>query len=132
MKTMFDYPAEVIMALAEAIKEQEEFRTWLTNNGYEHLAQFSMAVRNNRKAFNWLLEHYPQYAAFDCAIDNEGDAKIWLKNNGMGFDIILADACAGNPDAIAWLAKNGFELHLYLAKVIKNDIDERNRYRSLF
>jgi hypothetical protein len=129
---MFDYPAEVIMALAEAIKGKEPFRTWLTDNGYEHLAQFSLAVGNDRKAFNWLLEHFPQYAAFDCAIDNEPEAKIWLKKNGMEFYIILADACAGNPDAIAWLAKNGFDIYIYLAKVIKNDIEERNKYKRMF
>jgi len=126
---MFDYPVEVLMALAEAIKGKEEFRAWLANNGYEHLAHFSLAVSNDRKAFNWLLKHYPQYAAFDRAIDNETSAKIWLKKNGMGFDIIFADACAGKPDAIAWLAKNGYDIYLHLAKVIKNDIDERAKLR---
>lgn len=129
---MFDYPAEVLMALAEAIKGKKQFHTWLTDNGYEHLAQFSLAVSNDRKAFNWLLKHYPQYAAFDRAIDNDAPAKLWLKKNGMGFDIILADACAGNPDAIAWLAKNKFDVYIYLAKAIKNDIDERTNYKKLF
>ena len=126
---MFDYPTEVLMALAEAIKGKKEFHTWLTNNGYEHLAQFSLAVSNDHKAFNWLLKHCPQYAAFDRAIDNETPAKIWLKKNGMGLDIIFADACAGKADAIAWLAKNGYDTYIYLAKVIKNDIDERAKLR---
>lgn len=117
------------MALAEAIKGQEQFRNWLTDNGYEHLAQFSLAVSNNRKAFNWLLKHAPQYAAFDRAIDNDTAAKIWLKKNSMGFYIIFADACAGNPDAIAWLAKNGYDIYIYLAKVIKKDIDSRAKLR---
>ena len=129
---MFDYPEEILMALAEAINGKEQFRIWLTNNGYEHLAQFSLAVSNNHKAFNWLLEHYPQYAAFDRAIDNDTEAKLWLKNNNMGFYIILADACAGNPDAIAWLAKNEYDIHLHLAKTIKNDIEERNKYKKMF
>jgi hypothetical protein len=132
MKTIFHYPTEVIMVLTEAIKGKKQFYTWLTDNDYEHLAQFSLAVSNNRKAFNWLLEHYPQYAAFDRAIDNDAEAKIWLHKNGLGFDIILADACAGKSDAIAWLAKNGYDLYIYLAKVIKSDIDERDRYRSMF
>ena len=129
---MFDYPAEVLMALAEAISGKKEFFTWLTDNGYEHLAQFSLAVSNDRKAFDWLLKHCPQYAAFDRAIDNDTAAKIWLKNNNMGFYIILADACAGNSDAIAWLAKNGYDTHLYLSKAIKNDIEERNKYKRMF
>jgi len=129
---MFNYPAEVLMALAEAIRGREEFRTWLAENGYEHLAKFSLAVSNDRKAFNWLLKRYPQYAAFDRAIDNDTLAKIWLKKNGMGFEIILADACAGNPDAITWLAKNGYDVYIYLAKAIKNDIDERTNYKKLF
>jgi hypothetical protein len=129
---MFDYSTEVLMALAEAIKGKKQFHTWLTDNGYEHLAQFSLAVSNDRKAFNWLVKHYPQYAAFDRAIDNDTEAKIWLKQNRMGFYIILADACAGKPDAIAWLAKNGFDIYIYLAKVIKNDIDERSKYKSMF
>jgi len=132
MKTIFNYPAEVIIALTEAIKGKKQFYTWLTDNNYEHLAQFSLAVSNDRKAFNWLLSHAPQYAAFDQAIDNDTEAKIWLKNNGFGFDIILADACIGNPDAIAWLAKNGFDLFIYLAKTIKNDIDARDKYKRMF
>ncbi|MCL2511255.1 MAG: hypothetical protein FWF09_04315 [Bacteroidales bacterium] len=126
---MFDYPVAILMALAEAISGKEEFRTWLTDNGYEHLAHFSLAVSNNSKSFNWLLKHYPQYAAFDRAIDNVTPAKIWLKQNGMGFDIIFADACAGKADAIAWLAKNGHDIYLHLAKVIKSDIDQRAKLR---
>jgi hypothetical protein len=120
------------MALAEAINGKEQFRIWLTENGYEYLAQFSLAVSNDHKAFNWLLEHYPQYAAFDCAIDNDTAAKAWLQKHGMGFEIIFADACAANPDAIAWLAKNNLDIFIYLAKVIKNDIDERSRYKNMF
>ena len=120
------------MALTEAIKNKKQFYNWLVDNGYEHLAKFSLAVSNNRKAFNWLLEHAPQYAAFDQAIDNDPHAKIWLKNNGFGFDIILADACAGKSDAIAWLAKNEHDLFIYLAKIIKSDIDERDKYKSPF
>ena len=129
---MFDYPEEILMALAEAISGKEQFRTWLTDNGYEHLAQFSLAVSNNHKAFSWLLEHYPQYAAFDRAIDNDTNAKLWLQKNNMGFYIILADACAGNPDAIVWLSKNGYDVHLHLAKTIKNDIDQRDKYKRMF
>jgi len=129
---MFDYPIQVLMALTEAINGKEQFRTWLNDNGYEHLAQFSLAVSNDRKAFNWLLKHSPQYAAFDRAIDNDFNAKLWLKNNGMGFDIILADACAGKSDAIAWLAKNGYDVYLHLAKAVKNDIDARDKYKRLF
>lgn len=131
-KSSFNYPVEVLLAFGEAVKKKEQFKLWLEDNGYEHLAQLSLAISNDKKAFNWLVKNFPQYAAFDRAIDNDVKAKIWLKNNELEFDIIFADACAGKTEAIAWLVKNELDIFLRLAKIIKNDIDSRQRYRERF
>lgn len=125
MTKIFDFPAEILMAFGEAVKGKEEFRTWLFENGYEHLGQLSLAISNDEKAFDWLLKHYPQYAAFDRAIDNVTDAKMWLRQHGMEFEIVFADACAGKFEAISWLAKNKLDIFIHLAAIVKADIDKR-------
>lgn len=132
MNSSFVYPIEVLLAFGEAIKKKEQFRLWLEENGYMNLAQLSLAISNNRKAFSWLLDNFPQYAAFDRAIDNDKEAKIWLKKNNLDFDIVFADACAGKADAIAWLVKQDLDIFVRLAKIIKEDIDERQRYKDQF
>lgn len=132
MNNSFNFPVEVLLAFGEAIKKKEHFRQWLEDNGYMHLAKLSLAISNNRKAFEWLLQHFPQYAAFDRAIDNDTNAKMWLKKNDLEFDIIFADACAGKTDAIAWLVKNKLDVFVRLAKIVKEDIDERQRHKEKF
>ncbi|MDR0364041.1 MAG: hypothetical protein LBH92_03370 [Bacteroidales bacterium] len=132
MTNSFDFPIEILMAFGEAIKGKEEIRKWLFDNGYEHLGQLSLAISNDKIAFDWLVKHYPQFAAFDRAIDNDTDAKIWLQQNELTFDIVFADACAGKADAIAWLAKNQLDIFIHLAKIVKTDIDQREQKTSSF
>lgn len=132
MNSSFNYPVEVLLAFGEAVKKNEQFKTWLAENNYLPLAKLSDAISNDRAAFEWLLSHFPQYAAFDRAIDDDAQAKIWLKKNGLDFDIVFADACAGKTDAVAWLAKNQLDIFIRLARIIKNDIDERQKHREKF
>lgn len=132
MNSSFDYPVEVLLAFGEAIKKKEQFRGWLEENGYMHLAKLSLAISNDKVAFEWLLSNFPQYAAFDRAIDDDVQAKIWLKKNGLDFDIVFADACAGKTDAVAWLAKEQLDVFIRLARIIKEDIDERQKHREKF
>lgn len=132
MNSSFNFPVEVLLAFGEAVKYKEQFRVWLEENGYMHLAKLSRAISNHHDSFEWLLKNFPQYAAFDRAIDDDAAAKVWLKRNGLDFDIVFADACAGKTDAIAWLAKNNFDIFVRLAKIIKEDMDERQRQRQKF
>lgn len=132
MNNSFDYPVEVLMAFGEAVKGNDEFRKWLFENNYRNLAQLSLAIGNDRTAFEWLVKHFPQYAAFDRAIDDDANAKMWLQQNDLMFDIIFADACAGKADAIAWLAKSRLDIFIHLAKIVKADIDLREKKTQSF
>jgi hypothetical protein len=118
MNKEFKYPVEVLLAFGEALKGNKEIYNWLLNNGYKELAALSNSIRGSNTAFDWLMKHYPQLAAFDQLLDKETAALPWLQKHGFRFYIIFAQACHMRPQALAYLKREKLNVYIRLAGII--------------
>ncbi len=123
MNKEFRYPAKILLAFGESLKDNKEIHNWLLKNGYPELAALSNSINGSTKAFDWLLKNYPHLAALDHAIDGFEAPIPWLLKHGFKFYVIFARACQNKADALRYLQKNDLQIYLHLVAIIQKCLE---------
>jgi len=123
----FYYPAKIWLAFGETFEGNQKIVDWLIHNGYPEVAALSHAMRGSDEAFSWLMANgFLHLAALDSAVTSEDPKAVnWLKQNKHLFLIVFADACKGQPAAIAWFRKHQLDAFLMIAGKIKKFCDSQ-------
>ena len=122
------YPFEVMEKLSLSILDDADAQQWLVINGYTQLADFSLAINEDEKAFRRLAHgNDRELAAVVDALNGKDEAKKWLLLNGFREHAAMCDAVEESKSAIIWLNNFGHPGWLLLAKAInkKNKEDEK-------
>ena len=86
---MHNYPPKILIAFGEALDGNKKIYQWLFQNGYRELAALVSSIMAKDDAFDWLMKHYPRFAAFTHAIEGSTEALAWLTKYKYGFLIIF-------------------------------------------
>lgn len=123
----FYYPAKIWLAFGETFEGNQKIIDWFIKNGYPEVAALSHAMRGSDEAFSWLMGNgFLHLAALDSAVTSEDPkAYEWLRANKHLFLIVFADACKGQPAAIAWFRKHQMDAFLMIAGKIKKFCDNQ-------
>ena len=95
--TLRPYPTKVLLAWAEAISGNEEFRDWLMGS------------------------EYPELGVFCHALHNEPTSLAWMRHAGHHVLIALLEGTEGNEQAVAWLREHGHDVIADMALAADND-----------
>jgi hypothetical protein len=80
LKKFKKYPPDAILHFSRHVERDRESSAWLIRNGYRELIATIDAVRDDKKAFQYLLGEgkHPELAAFVNAIWDDDDALRFL------------------------------------------------------
>jgi hypothetical protein len=125
-----DYPAKVLLAWAEAIGGNTALRDWLIKNGYPELGIFTYALRNKEDARQWLMDNgHKHLLAVITGVEGDQRALAWLERSHLNIMRHMALAGDDHADSFQWLLDNGHrELAMVSKKmwVVKQQIHEDN------
>ncbi len=126
-KMTFYYPAKIWLAFGETFEENQKIVDWFIANNYSDVAALSHAMRGSDEAFSWLMKNgFVHLAAFDSAVTSKDPKAFkWLKDNKHLFLFVLAEACLGKPDSIAWFKKHKLDAFIVIATKIKKFCDSQ-------
>ena len=92
-----NYPAKIIVAWSKAIEGDDQFMSWLKENGYRELMMTTFAIY----------------------LKNE--ARDWLKDNGYAHLLAMVNAAEGNESAQKWLLTHNFEILYHIALAVESE-----------
>ena len=95
--TLRPYPTKVLLAWAEAISGNEEFRDWLMGS------------------------EYPELGVFCHAMHNEETSRAWLRHKGHHVLLALLKGAEGEEQAVKWLEEQGHFVIADMALAADND-----------
>jgi hypothetical protein len=129
MKPM-NYHPKIILAWVKAIEGDQQFLTWLTDNGYPELTISCSAIHLKDEARDWLMKNgYQHLMAMINAAEGSKKAQRWLLLNNLDMLHHIAMAVEDEKLSWIWLKENATQDIFILAQVIKkikDKIEERH------
>jgi len=128
---MFKYNPRVLVVFIEAFKGNLKMAEFLLEY-YPELAAFIGAIKNDEKGYDWLTKHkFLRLAALHDALDSDFKAYKWLQDNKYMEDAIFAKAVHKDQDAIEWLNKN-YPVLRHVAELISTYHDNLQKKDDTF
>lgn len=117
------YDTKVLLALLKSIAGRKDFFRWLVQ-AYPELAAFSNTIRGDEQAMVWLFKHgYAWLAILSLAIDGDPKALHWIEKACSVQNLMFALACREDDKALRWLVSQNKHLLLFMAKEVHAVLD---------
>lgn len=136
-KGLLQYDVRILLALQQSIAGSKEFFEYLLQT-YPELAAFSNFLQEDSDAEDWLVKNgFAWLGLISHAIDGDQRARTWVFENLHRANFMFCLACRKDDKAISWLRFMNLDILLRLANEVadlinKQELDASFPYKMRF